>query len=276
MGNSPAPARGSRVRLIVFAAIVCCGAVLLPAATATSAAPGPGERDRAAVQKARAGSGPASRACLQIRRRSRAAGLDPSRVLARELTLGRRSDRGAMRRVDVSVLDVCRHAQRLAARRKGRRGSGAAGTPEVAGGLNIHFYVNTTFFRPSALAYRVRRSKTVPPTPGLGGLPGPLAAGGLLVPGGRPVQVKGRGWDFGFHARGIANVDTAAHPKYGIWLPLLTGKIVADRKIDFAGKARVAQDQTCIPPIMCIAVGVVIGSGAATYGASPAQLPPIP
>ncbi|MBI4730202.1 MAG: hypothetical protein HY775_12020 [Acidobacteria bacterium] len=235
-------------------------AVALCAALELGPAAGAAHGDQSAAARLRA----------VVEREAAARGLDGAVVLAAPLTLDVLLPDGTSRTETRSIGELIdRFAQGTIA------GSGPAGTPEINVGDVVHGYINIAWG--SALAYSVHDSAVVPATPPVF-LPPP--ATGYLYDAGGPVRnVKGS-YLIGLHTAGTvfgSNVDTAAGPApYPVWLPVVTGGLVLDGKIDFAGHGVVAQGQFCFLGL-CVAAGFIVGDGATLFdNSSPVSLPTVP
>ncbi|WP_372791919.1 hypothetical protein [Paraconexibacter sp.] len=249
-------------------------------------------------------------ACGAIRKKLADRGLDPDTALGGtpvDATLP--LELGTPTTIPTTAQALCAFAQAYAVQSLSPvgAGTGVLGTPEVGAGLIIHIAVNSTSgspTAPSALPYRITRSKTVPAIgalPALPALPAAIAelplpempAGvptppsdpaGLvatLAPKGPLTQVKGKGYLSGTHVVGVLNADTAPGPDDAnpIWLPLTTAGAKTDSQLDFVGHGTASQDQTCFSLLgtqTCLAVGSVIGTGAAMFGPTPVAIPIIP
>lgn len=148
---------------------------------------------------------------------------------------------------------------------------GIGGLPETTAGDFLHFYFNVRYGT-SALAYTVSTSTVVPATP-LTVLPPPATAYFFDV-GGPTRNVRGA-YDLGLHTVGTlvgSNVDTASS---GPYLPTQSTGIVLENRIDFVGHAIVSQGETCFSTV-CIAIGSMLATGAATWDTTTPALPTLP
>ena len=120
--------------------------------------------------------------------------------------------------------------------------------------------------------YTVSTSAVVPATPAqVVPIPATPASRSqaLFEPGGSLTQIRGSGWDVGFHIAGgeITNVDTEQDGEAPVMLSGITpATVLSDQAVDFTGHvAAVTNSVTCFLNT-CIGVSSFAGNGVAFYG----------
>ena len=210
---------------------------------------------------------------LLVAAEARAAGVDPNRLFAGTITVGRPTAKGTLEPVALTVGEALDQLSAFAG--AGTRESGPAGTPEVVVGDTLHAWASAGS---GSQLLTVTESALVPATPPVL-LPPPATVLAFDV-GGTLKHIVGD-YEFGAHTAGTlagSNVDTAPGASNGapVWLPVVSSGLVTDTSIDFLGHAILVQGEFCIFGY-CVAVGGLLGDGVMLFDNTlPLGLPSIP
>lgn len=194
-------------------------------------------------------------------------GIDPGAMLAAPFVLETLHADGTTAIESLTVGEMIERVDALGWRPR----SGVAGTSEASVGNQLHAYGNVALG--SALGYDIETSTLLPSSPPIA-LPPPATT--TFFHGGGPwVSVKGS-YAVGIHQAGTMLGSNADTHESGPFLPAVAeGTFVPDSSIDFAGFATVAQGQGCVFGL-CIAFGLLQGTGAAFWSDEAVDLPVAP